>query len=374
MAEGFSMSPVPPGNGWRVAPRARDDGQAGRLDLCPSHIASQLGCDGSPPGEAPEKAALVSVIVPCYNAAAFLPEALQSALQQTYPRIEILVVDDGSTDATPEVARRYPVHYIRQENRGVSAARNAGIAHSHGEFLVFLDADDRLASTGIEDGMTALEQNPHCMMAVGEHRYILEDGAPAGVSRKGPVRRDLYTMLLESNFVESVGSAIYRRDVFDREGGFDNSLDAAEDYALYLRITRRNAAVIHRAVVSEYRLHGSNTSRNSELMLRRTLEVICRERRHIEGDPGRLRAYRKGLRGWRRKYGRQLSFELARAGRPGGEGRPEGVKLLAREYPFGALMLVMLRFIPRGLVDAVCRSRPGASSNPSCPQQERPRR
>lgn len=325
-----------------------------------------------PSGGGPEGVALVSVIVPCFNAAAFLPEALRSALQQTYPRIEVLVVDDGSTDGTPEVVRDYPVRYIRQENRGVSAARNVGIAHCHGEFLVFLDADDRLAPTGVEDGIASLKENPHCVMSVGEHRYILEDGAPAGVSRKSQGQRDPYTMLLESNFIENVGSAIYRREVFDREGGFDSSLDAAEDYEFYLRITRRNAALIHGAVVSEYRLHGSNTSHNSELMLRRTLEVMGQEQRHVEGDSRRLRAYRRGLRFWRRKYGRQLSFELARAGSPVGQRRPEGLKLLVREYPFGALMLFALQFLPRRLVDAVRRGRTSLVHMPMRPEELRP--
>ena len=95
------------------------------------------------------EAALVSVVIPCYNQAHFLGEAIESVLAQTYPHLEIVVVDDGSTDNTGEVAARYPgVRYVRQENQGLAAARNTGLRHSSGDYLVFLDADDRLLATG----------------------------------------------------------------------------------------------------------------------------------------------------------------------------------------------------------------------------------
>src|SRR5215212_9690625 len=92
---------------------------------------------GSPP--------LVSVVIPCYNQAHFLSEAIESVLAQTHPNFEIIVVDDGSTDNTSEVAARYPgVRHIRQDNQGLAAARNTGLRESKGTCLVFLDADDRL--------------------------------------------------------------------------------------------------------------------------------------------------------------------------------------------------------------------------------------
>src|SRR5215213_3125487 len=94
---------------------------------------------------------LVSVVIPCYNQAHFLGEAIESVLAQSYPNFEIVVVDDGSTDDTSEVAGSYPkVRLVRQENQGLSGARNAGLARSEGEYVVFLDADDRLRPEALE--------------------------------------------------------------------------------------------------------------------------------------------------------------------------------------------------------------------------------
>ena len=100
------------------------------------------------------KQPVVSIVVVCYNQAQFLGEAIESALAQTYQFVEILVVDDGSTDETAQVAAAFPrVHYIHQSNRGLPAARNAGLHRSTGEYIVFLDADDRLFRSAVQEGM-----------------------------------------------------------------------------------------------------------------------------------------------------------------------------------------------------------------------------
>ena len=112
------------------------------------------------------------MIVPCYNGAPFLEEALRSALSQSYPEVEIIVVDDGSTDNSPEIAHRFPVRYIRQENRGLTETRNRGVRESRGSYIVFLDADDRLKPEAIEAGLRMLERKPECAMAVGDHNFI----------------------------------------------------------------------------------------------------------------------------------------------------------------------------------------------------------
>src|SRR5918993_3738999 len=123
---------------------------------------------------------LVTVVIPCYNQAHFLTEAIESVLSQSYPNFEVVVVDDGSTDDTSEVASRYPqkVRLIRQENRGLAGARNTGIGHARGEYLVFLDADDRLLPKALEVGIEQLEAHPECAFVSGHCRWISGDGSP----------------------------------------------------------------------------------------------------------------------------------------------------------------------------------------------------
>jgi glycosyltransferase involved in cell wall biosynthesis len=109
-------------------------------------------------------APLVSVVIPCYNQAHFLGEAIESVLAQTYRHYEIIVVDDGSPDTTSKVTSSYPaVRYLRQSNAGLSAARNAGMNVSRGQFLVFLDADDRL----LEDALQLLPRSSGMRLRVG---------------------------------------------------------------------------------------------------------------------------------------------------------------------------------------------------------------
>src|SRR5215217_8140206 len=106
-------------------------------------------------------AALVSVIIPCFNQAHFLVEAIESVLAQSYSHFEIVVVDDGSTDNTCDVASYYErVRCIRQNNQGLAAARNSGIRESKGSYLVFLDADDRLLPEALEAGVKCLKAYP----------------------------------------------------------------------------------------------------------------------------------------------------------------------------------------------------------------------
>src|SRR6202453_460289 len=211
---------------------------------------------------------LVAVVIPCYNSARYLAETIESVRLQTYPRIEIIVVDDGSTDETARIARSCGVRYIYQTNRGISAARNTGILHGQGKYVLFLDHDDRLLPRAVEIGVRLLEEHPECALAVGEHRYIGADGKAIGYSNKHAARRDHYLMLLEHNFIETPCSALHRRSGIALTGGFDESLKGAEDLEFYLRTARQSTWVAHEAPVSEYRLHDSNASRNTERVLR----------------------------------------------------------------------------------------------------------
>src|SRR5919112_3168501 len=122
--------------------------------------------------------ALVSVIIPSYNHAHYLGEAIESVLSQSYRNFEIIVVDDGSTDNTSEVASHYEeVRLVRQENRGLAGARNSGLAEAEGEYLVFLDADDRLLPRALEVNLTELAAHPQCALVAGYQWLIEADGS-----------------------------------------------------------------------------------------------------------------------------------------------------------------------------------------------------
>jgi glycosyltransferase involved in cell wall biosynthesis len=290
---------------------------------------------------------IVSVIIPCYNGEAFLKETIESALAQSYQRVEVIVVDDGSTDGSAEIAQAYPIRYIRQPNRGLTASRNLGIRESSGSYVVFLDADDRLMPGAIETGLRVLAQHPECAMTVGDHLFVSADGSYLASSGKTCLLSSHYEALLKSNFIEMISSVLFRRSIFDEVGGFNTELRVAEDYELYLRIARDHAICCHPAVVAEYRLHHKNVSHNSELMLTMTLRVLKSQTQFIR-NPGRLFAFVAGIRSWRKQYGRQLASELARSlSTLQIDHLRRKIVLLAAQYPQGLMMLLLLRMAPK---------------------------
>jgi glycosyltransferase involved in cell wall biosynthesis len=250
---------------------------------------------------------LVSVIIPCYKQAHFLGEAIESVLRQTYRTYEIIVIDDGSPDNTAEVAARYPhVLLISQRNQGLAAARNSGIKESHGEYLVFLDADDRLLPKAMESGIGCMLRHPQSAFVFGSYYYINLDGAPLSAPSPPYHGDDLYFAMLDRNRIEMGAAVMYRRDIFDSIGGFKTSLRAAEDYDLYLRIARSYPCHHHDEVVAEYRKHETTMTKDYALMLATTITVLRSQRRYISGDKKYEEAYLAGLKSWQECYGEPL--------------------------------------------------------------------
>ena len=250
------------------------------------------------------KSGLVSVIIPCYNQAHFLDEAIQSALAQTYSHREVFIVDDGSADNTAEVAAGFGgVRYIRQENSGVSAARNTGLKESRGEYLVFLDADDRLLPEALEIGVDCLRRHPECAFASGHSRFITADGALLAPPAQLCVTRDHYLELLRGNYIWCPGSVIYRRSVFEVVEGFDTSLGPGADYDLYFRITRHSPVFCHNQFVAGYRLHGSSMSTDHSWMLRDTLKALDAQWDFVKGRDCYIEAFEAGQKHSQSYYG-----------------------------------------------------------------------
>jgi hypothetical protein len=301
--------------------------------------ALRLRRHGFPDGDpAATPTPLVSVVIPCWNQGHYLPEAIESVLAQSYPELELIVVDDGSSDNSFEVAARFPgVRCLRQANRGVAAARNAGLADSQGAYTVFLDADDRLLPGALEVGMRALLATPEAAFAAGMPRDVGRDGEILRDAVQPLVTRDHYLELLKDCYIWSGSSLVYRRAALEAAGGFSKRLQAADDYELYLKLARSYPVLCHDVVVTEYRRHGSNTTRNPALVLTSQLQVLNRQRRHLRGREERA-ARRTGIHNTRVAQGEALVARIADAWR-----RREwrlalsGVWTLARRDPLAPL-------------------------------------
>ena len=291
-------------------------------------------------------------MIPCYNQAHFLPEAIQSVLTQSYTDFELIVVDDGSQDDTAEVTSRYAeedsrVRLIEQQNRGLAGARNRGLAQSVGEYVVFLDSDDRLLDEALEVGVRELHAHPECAFVSGQFEAIAADGSPFWRPYEPPVERDGYVMLLQYCF-GMPAVVMYRRWVFGEVGGFDGSVDAAADWDLYLRIARRFPIYHHGRVVAEYRQHGTSMNEDPALMLKSTVAVLRSQRRHLEDDKRREDAYNTGLRSMRADYGVPLVEDIRDALRQRAWKRAlAGMLILARFFPRGHALLFSHRRLDR---------------------------
>ena len=210
-------------------------------------------------------APLVSVVIPNYNCARFLAETLDSVFAQTYPNLEVIVVDDGSTDDSLKVLESFAsrVRVMRQANQGVSAARNAGIRESRGAFVAFLDADDLWHPDKLTKQI-ALFANPAVGLVYCAVEYIDERGRSLGTNftgRRGRVLRSI--ALLQGTIVLAGGStAVIRRECFDKAGDFDRALSTAADWDMFRRIACYYEIDVVREPLMRYRLRTRSMHRN----------------------------------------------------------------------------------------------------------------
>ena len=258
---------------------------------------------------------MTTIVIPCYNQRRYLAEALLSALAQR--GADVIVVDDGSTDGSAEVAARYPgVRVIRQANAGVAAARNAGLRAASGEFVLFLDADDRLTAGAVERLRAGIESHPEAALAYGRHRLIDASGAPLAGTPPPRAPGPAFDSLLQSNFIAVPGAVLHRRQLLAKAGGFARRLDGAADYELYLRLARRHPIVGIHDVVIEYRRHSASMSVDPRAMLAATLKAHRWHGRRAPEESSR-NAYRAGRRFWKEFYGDQLMDRARLAWRGG---------------------------------------------------------
>jgi amino acid adenylation domain-containing protein len=260
----------------------------------------------------------VSVVIPTYNNREFLAAAIESVLAQTYLEVEIVVVDDGSTDDTRVVCGSYlTVKYIYQTNQGAASARNTGIRASTGDYLVFLDSDDYLFPEAIEIGIDCLTAHPHTGFVFGN--YLFKSINPDGsyTTRKlfdEPPEIASYETILAAQHKIQCATVVFRRIAIEFVGGFDLSLIPVEDLNLFLRVARTFPIYFHNRVVSEYRYHGGNISAQSAKMLTVTFTVYRLECDYLQqtNNLAALAAYDSGLMATIRFFGDRLPYDVMR--------------------------------------------------------------
>jgi glycosyltransferase involved in cell wall biosynthesis len=278
----------------------------------------------------------VSVVIPCFNHARFVGEAIDSALAQTGGAVEVIVVDDGSTDDSAAIATRYSqARLLRQPNAGLSRARNAGLQVCNGEVVIFLDADDRLLPNAATSALRAFRRHPLAAMVFGRCELIDTDGRPLPTNLP-VVRANHYQELLQRNYIWMPAMAAFRRSALVAVGGFDPKVDASADYDMYLRVSRTALVGGHDDLVAQYRQHGGNMSADPVRMLDATLRVLHAQHAFVQDDRELRAAYDWGQRHWRAFYGEQLVERFRRALHDGRtvDAARDAWRLL-RRYPAG---------------------------------------
>lgn len=246
----------------------------------------------------PAAAPRVAVVIPTYNYARFLEAALGSVRDQTVAPAEIIVVDDGSDDDPKAVLSSHPdVRLIRQEHLGLGAARNTGWRAAQSEFVVFLDADDRLKPRALAYNLEQFQADPRCGLAYGAFCTVKAATGAVFVTPVTSPGRDPVANFLRGNRIGMHGAVMYRRDVLEQLGGFDPGLPSCEDYDLYIRAAFSVPMRSRPEILAEYVRHDMNMSHDAGMMLQSALAVLRRYRAHSQRKPEWRQAFREGEAG-----------------------------------------------------------------------------
>ncbi|GAB5561865.1 MAG: hypothetical protein SynsKO_35120 [Synoicihabitans sp.] len=227
---------------------------------------------------------LVSVVIPLFNGARFIGEALQSVLNQDYPNLEILVIDDGSTDSGAEIVHRFEgVKYHRQENSGNAVARNRGVALAKGDFIAHLDQDDLWRREKISRQMALLSSRGDASIAICRAELLLEEGMTLPPAYAEGLYQNPWPAYL-------TGALLAKREAYAKVGAFDPEFRAGNDSDWFFRATDLGMEIlISPETLFDKRVHHENQGHDLELMKRDLMRLvrasILRKRRQGEARP-----------------------------------------------------------------------------------------
>lgn len=218
-----------------------------------------------------------AVVIPCYNGAQYLRQAIESALAQTSPANEVLVVDDGSTDSSADIAVSYghPVRVIQQHNAGLARARNAGITAAREPLIAFLDADDWWLPSKMEKQLPMF-RDPDIGLVHSFHDWI-DDRQGRRIRTVSNALCGNALLPLLHNCDVGVLTVVARRDLLVAAHGFADDLKAAEDWDMWLRLSRMTKFAVVEEVLACYRIHGENMSLNNRATLDGCLAALDRQ-------------------------------------------------------------------------------------------------
>jgi glycosyltransferase involved in cell wall biosynthesis len=216
---------------------------------------------------------MVSVIIPTYNRAPILAQTLRSVYLQTYRNIEIIVIDDGSSDNTSDVVSKFPnIKYLYQENKKIAAARNAGMKIAKGEYIAFLDSDDLWAPAHLESSVNIFDKMPEVGLVGGAHAYFTNNGKiiKAVVQSTAP-KGDILKEMFLKNTPFQTSTSLIRRDLLNKVGLFDADIGCfkngkvGEDYEYFCRIASHTKMAYIKEILVFYRSHDDNITDKSAL-------------------------------------------------------------------------------------------------------------
>lgn len=237
----------------------------------------------------------ISVIIPAYNAEAFIGETLKSTLFQTYKDFEVVVVNDGSTDKTPQIVNEFAkndkrIFLINKKNEGTASARNIGIEKARGELIAFLDSDDLWHCDKLAKQVSLLEKNSSLGIVSCLAVIINEEGKSQGLVSGRNLRGNCYRQMLEAGGISGGSIVLVPRHVFDRVGLFDSSVEPYEDWDMWVRISSKFDITTVPDILVGYRRSSSSASRNYKRLMNSGSLVL---KKAFQRDPNLKSRYYK---------------------------------------------------------------------------------